>query len=115
MPVMNGFEATRAIRALENERGRTTPAVIVALTGLGSDRDIEQAHDAGVDLFLTKPVSFRVINKLIDDTIVRRAPSLPSTGVDALERPSPSPTASPTVGLTGRLLPSVSPSSVRPL
>lgn len=115
---MNGFEATRAIRALENERGEASPAVIIALTGLGSDRDIEQAHDAGVDLFLTKPVSFKVINKLIDDTILRRA-SPPAPAGSAPGRPypklSPSPSPSSGTGVGGRLLPGMSPSATRPL
>ncbi|KAL8826758.1 MAG: hypothetical protein Q9170_007282 [Blastenia crenularia] len=56
MPVMNGFEATRAIRDLELERNRdpTTqplkPAMIIALTGLASGRDHGEAFACGVDL-----------------------------------------------------------------
>ncbi|KAH7064201.1 hypothetical protein BKA63DRAFT_497034 [Paraphoma chrysanthemicola] len=63
MPVMNGFEATQEIRSVEKERGvarqtiRTPmPAVVVALTGLGSSRDEECAYAAGVDFFITKPM-----------------------------------------------------------
>jgi signal transduction histidine kinase/CheY-like chemotaxis protein len=67
MPVMNGFEATRAIRALENERNDHTPATIIALTGLSSLRDKTEALASGVDMFLTKPVSFRELSRLLDE------------------------------------------------
>ncbi|KAL2850751.1 hypothetical protein BJY01DRAFT_126019 [Aspergillus pseudoustus] len=69
MPVMNGFEATRAIRAIEKERGSecATPSIIIALTGLSSSRDESEALASGIDLFLTKPVSFKGVSKLLDD------------------------------------------------
>jgi CheY-like chemotaxis protein len=72
MPVMDGFEATRETRSIEKERGfsRLTteapiPAVIVALTGLASDRDEEKAYAAGVDIFITKPVQFESLEHLL--------------------------------------------------
>lgn len=65
MPVMDGFTATREIRRIEHERcavpSPSHPAsssCIVALTGLASDRDEDEALSAGVDKFLTKPVQF---------------------------------------------------------
>ncbi|KAL4805595.1 hypothetical protein BDV18DRAFT_161244 [Aspergillus unguis] len=69
MPVMNGFEATRAIRTLEKERdsGACTRAIIIALTGLSSSRDESEALASGIDLFLTKPVSFKEVSRLLDD------------------------------------------------
>ncbi|OOF90846.1 hypothetical protein ASPCADRAFT_211805 [Aspergillus carbonarius ITEM 5010] len=68
MPVMNGFEATRAIRAMEKERGSGyKPAVIIALTGLSSSRDESEALASGVDLFLTKPVSFKEVSRLLTE------------------------------------------------
>jgi signal transduction histidine kinase/CheY-like chemotaxis protein len=67
MPVMDGFEATRAIRAIEKERDGCIPATIIALTGLSSSLDESRALDSGVDLFLTKPVSFREVSRLIDE------------------------------------------------
>ncbi|KAG2413945.1 hypothetical protein HFD88_003136 [Aspergillus terreus] len=65
MPVMNGFEATRAIRAIEKERDGCGPAIIIALTGLSSSRDESDALASGVDLFLTKPVSFKEVSRLL--------------------------------------------------
>ncbi|KAJ5360765.1 CheY-like superfamily [Penicillium concentricum] len=67
MPVMDGFEATRAIRAIEKERDGCIPATIIALTGLSSSLDERRALDSGVDLFLMKPVSFKEVSRLIDE------------------------------------------------
>lgn len=67
MPVMDGFEATRAIRALEKERDAGPGATIVALTGLSSSKDESEALTSGVDLFLTKPVSFKEVSRLLDE------------------------------------------------
>ncbi|KAJ6134441.1 hypothetical protein N7523_000763 [Penicillium sp. IBT 18751x] len=67
MPIMDGIEATRAIRALEKEREGCVPAKIVAFTGLSSLRDETNALDAGVNLFLTKPVSFKEVSRLITE------------------------------------------------
>jgi len=79
MPIMNGFEATRAIREVEHKRRRTqgegrdpaetTPkkALIIALTGLASSRDQTEAYESGVDLFMTKPVSFKEVGRLLDN------------------------------------------------
>ncbi|KAJ5538198.1 hypothetical protein N7494_007677 [Penicillium frequentans] len=67
MPVMNGFEATRAIRSMEREEDGRGPAVIIALTGLSSSRDESEALASGVDMFLTKPVSFKEVSRLLDE------------------------------------------------
>ncbi|KAJ4406843.1 hypothetical protein N0V91_004273 [Didymella pomorum] len=69
MPVMDGFEATRQIRMMEAgcERAPATnkDSVIIALTGLASQEDEDQAFEAGVDLFLTKPVQFSKLSNLL--------------------------------------------------
>lgn len=74
MPVMNGFEATRAIRDIEEARNHNNkdskarpPALIIALTGLASSRDQSEAFTSGVDLFMTKPVSFKEVGRLLDN------------------------------------------------
>lgn len=67
MPVMNGFEATRGIRAVEKrQESGTTASTIIALTGLSSTVDEAEALDAGVNLFLTKPVAFKEVEKILD-------------------------------------------------
>jgi CheY-like chemotaxis protein len=53
MPVMDGIEAARRIRAQESAAGVRTP--IIALTALALPSDGEQCLEAGMDLFLAKP------------------------------------------------------------
>ena len=67
MPIMNGFEATVAIRSVESKAGlEKRGALIVALTGLASERDQTEAFESGVDIFMVKPVSFKEVEKLLD-------------------------------------------------
>ena len=55
MPVMDGFEAARRLRALQNE-GRLPRFPIVALTAHAGDADRRQSEAAGMDGHLTKPI-----------------------------------------------------------
>lgn len=67
MPVMDGFDATRAIRNLEKQRGVDSPtSTIIALTGLSGSNDELEALGAGMDLFLTKPVTMKNVSKILD-------------------------------------------------
>jgi CheY-like chemotaxis protein len=61
MPRMNGIEACRALRALENGHSAT----IVMLTAAGPDAE-PAARAAGADLFLTKPFSPLDLLELVD-------------------------------------------------
>ena len=61
MPVMDGLQATREIRALERADARSVP--IIAMTANAYDDDVERALEAGMNEYIAKPVEKR---KLID-------------------------------------------------
>jgi len=65
MPVMNGIEATRAIRDLEAAQHIRPRARIIAMTGLGNERTRQEALESGMDVFLTKPVRLREVKALL--------------------------------------------------
>lgn len=60
MPIMDGYEATRQIRAMEEEKASIP---IIALTAAAMSGEREKCMEAGMDEYLTKPVSYQ---KLID-------------------------------------------------
>ncbi|UKZ74375.1 hypothetical protein TrVFT333_002042 [Trichoderma virens FT-333] len=64
MPIMDGFEATRRIRAYERDN-QIKPAIIFALTGLASESAQQEAFGSGVDLFLTKPVKLKELGMIL--------------------------------------------------
>ncbi|MBP8158060.1 MAG: response regulator, partial [Flavobacterium sp.] len=52
MPTMNGYEATKAIRALDNEKAKTP---IIAMTANVFKEEIDACHQAGMNDFIGKP------------------------------------------------------------
>jgi len=64
MPVMDGLEATAAIRRSEVRTGRHT--AIVALTAHAMAEDRKRFLDAGADGYLTKPFSPEQLNAVIE-------------------------------------------------
>ena len=54
MPVMNGYEATRAIRALDRPDARRVP--IIAMTADAFEESVRTAQKAGMDDYVTKPI-----------------------------------------------------------
>jgi CheY-like chemotaxis protein len=55
MPVMDGYTATRQIRAWEREH-RLAPTPIIALSAYALAEEIEKSFAAGCDAHLTKPI-----------------------------------------------------------
>jgi CheY-like chemotaxis protein/anti-sigma regulatory factor (Ser/Thr protein kinase) len=70
MPLVDGFEATRRIRALERPDGGAL--VIVALTADSLASDRQRCLDAGMNDFLTKPVSSSQLSATIERWTGRR-------------------------------------------
>ena len=54
MPVMNGYEATKAIRSLKNKEMAAIP--IIAMTANAFAEDVQAAKDAGMDGHIAKPI-----------------------------------------------------------
>ena len=67
MPVMDGYEATKAIRALENKALAEIP--IVAMTANAFAEDVKAAHDAGMQAHIAKPVDVTLMKKTLADIL----------------------------------------------
>jgi hypothetical protein len=65
MPQMDGFEATRIIREFEQNKHLPRTKVI-ALSAHADSEHKEKAKDAGMDDFLSKPISQQQLNNVID-------------------------------------------------
>ena len=61
MPVMDGWEATRALR--QTEWGRDLPVIAVTAHAMKEER--EKALNAGCDEFILKPVDYTIIQRTI--------------------------------------------------
>lgn len=63
MPVMNGYEATRAIRASEHPLAKTIP--IIAMTANAFEEDRRMALEAGMDAHTAKPLDMDKLKEII--------------------------------------------------
>ena len=63
MPVMNGYEATKAIRGSSHELAMTIP--IIAMTANAFSEDIQHSLAAGMNAHVSKPVEMKVLEKTI--------------------------------------------------
>lgn len=67
MPVMDGLEATRTIRAMEREDCHTIP--IVAMSANAFDDDLKKSVECGMNGHLSKPVEveklYRMLRKVL--------------------------------------------------
>ena len=69
MPIMDGCEATRRIRALDNPLTASVP--ILAMTANAFDEDRREAEKAGMDGFLSKPINIREVLETIERVLGR--------------------------------------------
>jgi len=65
LPLLNGYEAARRIRAVYEG----APLLLVALTGWGQDSDRQRSSDVGFDAHLVKPVEPAVLAEVLRDAV----------------------------------------------
>lgn len=67
MPVMNGYEATKAIRASSHPEALTIP--IVAMTANAFVKDVQDALDAGMNAHVAKPINMETLKNTLGSCI----------------------------------------------
>ena len=72
MPEMDGFDATKKIRAMEDERARTIP--IIAMTANVFKEDIENCIAVGMDDHIGKPLDFNLVMQILRRYLFQQAP-----------------------------------------
>ena len=93
MPEMDGFEATRNLRAWEGTTGGHIP--IIAMTAHAMKGDRELCLAAGMDDYVSKPLEVRILLGVLDRWLTTSEPrETPSdrTGEPLHEKPQPAPT-----------------------
>ena len=70
MPVMDGYEATAAIRALPNKRGERLP--IIAVTANVMPGDAQKCLNAGMNAYLAKPFTMEQLRQVLAQWLVPR-------------------------------------------
>ena len=83
MPEMDGFEATRLIREKEKESG-SSHIPIIAMTAYAMKGDKERCFEAGMDGYVSKPIS----SELLKAEILKFAPSAPSSKETSVDNSS---------------------------
>ncbi len=82
MPVMNGYELTRAIRAQEQAL-LLEPCLIFGVTANAQPEEIERCHEAGMDDCLFKPISLKDLSACLASTALEvNAPVLAKGEID---------------------------------
>lgn len=69
MPIMNGYEATKAIRASKHPEALTIP--IVAMTANAFVKDVQDALDAGMNAHIAKPINMETLKNTLGSCIKR--------------------------------------------
>ena len=62
MPIMNGYEATAAIRSLPGGRGKVP---IIAMTANAFAEDVQLAKNTGMNEHIAKPLEFDKLNDVL--------------------------------------------------
>ena len=67
MPLLNGYEATRQIRAMDRNYCKQIP--ILAMTANAFDEDRQEAIAAGMNSHLAKPIDLKVLLKTLSEIL----------------------------------------------
>ena len=67
MPVMDGYDASRSIRALPDERTAAIP--IIAMTANAFSEDVQRAREAGMNAHVAKPIDINVLKQTLYDIL----------------------------------------------
>ena len=67
MPVMNGSEATKAIRKLENKELASLP--VLAMTANAFEEDKQEALRSGMDGHIAKPIDMKTLMETLDEVL----------------------------------------------
>ena len=70
MPVMNGYDAAKAIRALKRRDATEIP--IIAMTANAFAEDVRDALDAGMNVHIAKPIDMELLRKAMNQWIKKR-------------------------------------------
>jgi len=73
MPVMDGYEATRAIRKLERPDAKTVP--IIAMTADAFTEDIQKCFDAGMNGHIAKPINPEALCCALSEALKKKNPA----------------------------------------
>lgn len=77
MPEMNGYEFTRVLRQRERERGDGARLPVVAMTANAFREDMEKCYAAGMDDFVSKPVTLQRLAFVLSQWLTPREVSTP--------------------------------------
>jgi CheY-like chemotaxis protein len=69
MPVMDGLEATRAIRSMDRSDAGSIP--IIALTANAFDEDVQRSMQAGLNAHLSKPIEPETLFETLENIIAK--------------------------------------------
>ncbi|MBQ7563313.1 MAG: amino acid permease [Lachnospiraceae bacterium] len=70
MPVMNGYEAASAIRALPDPELSNLP--IIAMTANAFSEDVKRAMDAGMDAHVAKPINLNILQNVLKEFLGKK-------------------------------------------
>lgn len=70
MPVMNGYDTARKIRASSHPNAKTVP--IIAMTANAFAKDVKDALDAGMNVHIAKPIDMELLKKTVKQYVISK-------------------------------------------